>query len=134
MRVATGKVITGKVVIEGAPFADGANVTVIAAAQRAIRFARAAREIAQAFSGGGKGRCLAGARPESGFNSRRSQRQNQLSDCLVSDRQLRWAVLPDIQGVEFRYGAEVKILRTHRTNYNLPRSQLEKAYQVVAID
>jgi hypothetical protein len=31
MRVATGKVIAGKVVIEGAPFEDGANVTVIAA-------------------------------------------------------------------------------------------------------
>jgi hypothetical protein len=30
MRVATGKVIAGKVVIEGAPFEDGANATVIA--------------------------------------------------------------------------------------------------------
>ena len=31
MRVATGKVIAGKVVIEGTPFEDGAKVTVIAA-------------------------------------------------------------------------------------------------------
>jgi len=31
MRVATGKVIAGKVVIDGAPFEEGANVTVIAA-------------------------------------------------------------------------------------------------------
>jgi hypothetical protein len=31
MRVATGKVVAGKVVIEGAPFEDGAKVTVIAA-------------------------------------------------------------------------------------------------------
>lgn len=31
MRVATGKVVAGKVVINGAPFEEGANVTVIAA-------------------------------------------------------------------------------------------------------
>jgi hypothetical protein len=31
MRVATEKVVAGKVVIEGTPFEDGANVTVIAA-------------------------------------------------------------------------------------------------------
>ena len=31
MRVATEKVVAGKVVIEGAPFEDGTNVTVIAA-------------------------------------------------------------------------------------------------------
>ena len=31
MRVATGKVVAGKVVIDGAPFEDGAKVTVIAA-------------------------------------------------------------------------------------------------------
>jgi len=32
MRVGSGKVIAGKVVIDGAPFEEGANVTVIAAA------------------------------------------------------------------------------------------------------
>jgi hypothetical protein len=31
MRVATGKVVAGKVVMDGAPFEDGAKVTVIAA-------------------------------------------------------------------------------------------------------
>jgi hypothetical protein len=31
MRVASGKVIAGKIVVEGAPFEEGANVTVIAA-------------------------------------------------------------------------------------------------------
>jgi hypothetical protein len=31
MRVATGKVVAGKVVIDGTTFEDGANVTVIAA-------------------------------------------------------------------------------------------------------
>jgi predicted transcriptional regulator len=31
MRVATGKVVAGKVVIEGAPFEEGTSVTVIAA-------------------------------------------------------------------------------------------------------
>lgn len=31
MRVVTGKIIAGKVVIDGAPFEEGANVTVIAA-------------------------------------------------------------------------------------------------------
>jgi hypothetical protein len=31
MRVATGKIVEGKVVIEGAPFEDGASVIVIAA-------------------------------------------------------------------------------------------------------
>jgi hypothetical protein len=31
MRVATGKIVGGKVVIEGAPFEEGASVTVIAA-------------------------------------------------------------------------------------------------------
>ena len=31
MRIATGKVIAGKVVIDGAPFEEGASVTVIAA-------------------------------------------------------------------------------------------------------
>jgi len=31
MRVATGKVVAGKVVIKGAPFEDGADVIVIAA-------------------------------------------------------------------------------------------------------
>jgi hypothetical protein len=31
MRVASGKVIAGKVVIDGAPFEEGASVTVIAA-------------------------------------------------------------------------------------------------------
>jgi hypothetical protein len=31
MRVATGKVVERKIVIDGAPFEDGANVTVIAA-------------------------------------------------------------------------------------------------------
>lgn len=31
MRVATGKVIARKVVIDGAPFEEGANITVIAA-------------------------------------------------------------------------------------------------------
>jgi hypothetical protein len=30
MRVARGKVIAGRIVVEGAPFEDGANVTVIA--------------------------------------------------------------------------------------------------------
>jgi hypothetical protein len=30
MRVATGKVVAGKVVVEGAPFDEGATVTVIA--------------------------------------------------------------------------------------------------------
>jgi hypothetical protein len=31
MRIATGKVIAGKVVVDGAPFEEGAKVTVIAA-------------------------------------------------------------------------------------------------------
>ena len=31
MRVATGKVVAGKVILEGAPFEEGASVTVIAA-------------------------------------------------------------------------------------------------------
>jgi len=31
MRVATGKIVAGKVVIDGAPFEEGASVTVIAA-------------------------------------------------------------------------------------------------------
>ena len=31
MRVATGKVVAGKVVVDGAPFEEGAEVTVIAA-------------------------------------------------------------------------------------------------------
>jgi len=39
-----------------------------------------------------------------------------------------------IQGVEFTYDVDGNILRTDRTNYNLPRSQFDKAYQVVPID
>jgi len=31
MRIATGKVVAGKVVVDGAPFEEGARVTVIAA-------------------------------------------------------------------------------------------------------
>ena len=31
MRIATGKVVGGKVVVEGSPFEEGAQVTVIAA-------------------------------------------------------------------------------------------------------
>ena len=31
MRVASGKVIAGRIIVEGAPFEEGANVTVIAA-------------------------------------------------------------------------------------------------------
>ncbi|HVB78865.1 MAG TPA: hypothetical protein VNE82_02820 [Candidatus Binataceae bacterium] len=31
MRIATGKIIAGKVVVDGAPFEEGAKVTVIAA-------------------------------------------------------------------------------------------------------
>jgi hypothetical protein len=31
MRIATGKVVAGKVVVDGAPFEEGASVTVIAA-------------------------------------------------------------------------------------------------------
>jgi hypothetical protein len=31
MRIATGKVVAGKIIIDGAPFEEGASVTVIAA-------------------------------------------------------------------------------------------------------